>query len=237
VLTWAFTFPETPYFAGYRALTTNGIHLPVLNAFKLLGSLEGERLSVTSSGALGLDELLASSVRQEADVDALAAIAEDRIQILVWNYHDDLVDSEAALVRLDVTVPARFGAYAEVTHVRVDGAHGDAFAVWEAQGRPPEPAAAQLAALRQAMEPAVLERGRLLEITSGAARLSFELPRFGLSLLTITPSSARPREPSSTGDEACSCRFPGRARPELPALLSLALVVGLSRRRRRTRGA
>ena len=66
VLTWAFTFPDSPYFAGYRALTTNGIHLPVLNAFKLLGSLSGDRLPVTSSGARPLDDILANGVRQAA---------------------------------------------------------------------------------------------------------------------------------------------------------------------------
>ena len=51
VLTWAFTFPGTPYFAGYRALATNGINLPVMGAFKLLGRLAGTRLPLTSSGA------------------------------------------------------------------------------------------------------------------------------------------------------------------------------------------
>ena len=50
VMAWAFTFPGTPYFAGYRALTTNGIDLPVMGAFKLLGALDGTRLPVTSSG-------------------------------------------------------------------------------------------------------------------------------------------------------------------------------------------
>ena len=38
------SLPNTPYFAGYRALTTNGIGLPVLGAFKLLGRLAGMRL-------------------------------------------------------------------------------------------------------------------------------------------------------------------------------------------------
>ena len=41
VITWAFTFPGTPYFAGYRALATNGINLPVMGAFKLLGAWPG----------------------------------------------------------------------------------------------------------------------------------------------------------------------------------------------------
>ena len=51
VLTWAFTFPGTPYFAGYRTLATNGINLPVMGAFKLLGRLAGTRVPLTSSGA------------------------------------------------------------------------------------------------------------------------------------------------------------------------------------------
>jgi xylan 1,4-beta-xylosidase len=203
----------------------------------LLAILNGERLPVTSSGALPLDELLTNSVRQESEVDALATIDDAGLQILVWNYHDDLVDSEAAVVRLDVTVPASFGEYAEMKHERVDGSHGDAFAVWKAQGSPATPSAAELSELRAAMEPAVLERGRLLEITGGVATLSFELPRFGISLLTITPSSASPREASTANDAACSCRFAGRVRPTLPALLSLALVVGLFRRRHFTGGA
>ena len=63
LLTWAFTFPGTPYFAGYRALATNGINLPVLGAFKLLGRLAGTRLPLTSSGAHTLDDILANGVR------------------------------------------------------------------------------------------------------------------------------------------------------------------------------
>ena len=58
LLTWSFTFPGTPYFAGYRTLATNGINLPVMSAFKLLGRLAGTRLPVTSSGARALDDML-----------------------------------------------------------------------------------------------------------------------------------------------------------------------------------
>ena len=32
-LTWAFEFEDEPYFAGFRALSTNQIDLPVLNVF------------------------------------------------------------------------------------------------------------------------------------------------------------------------------------------------------------
>src|SRR4029077_11391042 len=74
LVTWAFLFPGSAYFPGYRALESNGIDLPVLNAFKLLGSLDGARLPVTSSGARPLDDILANSVRGLADVDAMASL-------------------------------------------------------------------------------------------------------------------------------------------------------------------
>src|SRR5205823_11251974 len=110
VLTWAFLFNDSPYFAGYRVLATNGIHLPVLNAFKLLGSLDGSRLPVTSSGARPLADILTNSVRQLSDVDAMATRNGQKIQILVWNYHDDLVAATATPVHLTARVPADFGA-------------------------------------------------------------------------------------------------------------------------------
>jgi hypothetical protein len=82
------------------------------------------------------------------------------------------------------------------------------------------------------MEPVVLEPGRVARVASGAVRLSFDLPRFGISLLTLEPSSPNKREASSTGDAGCSCGRPAPARAPLSSLLALSLVVALSRRRR-----
>jgi xylan 1,4-beta-xylosidase len=231
-LTWAFTFPDTPYFAGYRALTTNGIHLPVLNAFKLLGSMSGTRLPVTSSGALPLADILANGVRQQSDIDALAAIDGGRIQILVWNYHDDLAEAEQAPVRLRVSVPPAFGANAVVAHTRVDDAHGNAYAVWVSQGSPAVPSATELTALRQAMEPVVLERQRLVSVAGGVVSFSFDLPRFGLSLLTLAPSNGGEPDAQPASDADCSCRLPAAPRTTPAALFGLALVLAYARRRR-----
>ncbi len=234
VLTWAFTFPGAPYFAGYRELATNGIHLPVLNAFKLLGSLEGERLAVTSSGARPLEEILANGVRGEPDVDALAAMDGDRVEVLVWNYHDDLVDAEPSSVTLEVSVPPAFEANASVTHTRVDGTHGNAHAVWVAQGTPASPSDAELAELRDAMNPVVLEEGRVVRVADGVVRLSFDLPRFGLSLVTLTPTNESVSEPETPppGDDGCSCRVSPHVRTPFFATYALLLVAFFSRRRR-----
>ncbi len=114
LLTWAFTFPDTPYFAGYRALSTNGINLPVLSAFKLLGRLAGTRLPLTSDGARALGDVLVNGVRGAPEVDGMATLNETTdgaaVQVLVWNYHDDVVAVAATPVHLAIKVPARFGA-------------------------------------------------------------------------------------------------------------------------------
>ncbi len=52
-IAWAFTFPGQPIFAGLRAFTTNGIDLPLLNAYRLFGQMKGERVfSRTVQGRL-----------------------------------------------------------------------------------------------------------------------------------------------------------------------------------------
>jgi xylan 1,4-beta-xylosidase len=188
--TWAFTFPGTPYFAGYRALATQGIHLPVLGAFRLLGSLAGTRLPAVSSGAATLAAILANGVRGNADVDAMATLNGQSIQVLVWNYHDDLVTVPATPVSLTVKVPANFGSSVTVSHLRADDTHGDAYTVWTSQGSPAAPSAAQLLALQQGMDPVPLNPPQSIAVTGGSVSVSFDLPRFGVSLLTISPSAA-----------------------------------------------
>ena len=190
-MTWAFTFPGTPYFAGYRTLATNGINLPVMSAFKLLGRLAGTRLPVTSSGARTLADLLANSVRAQPEVDGLATLDGDAVQVLVWNYHDDLVTAAATPVHLTVKVPAGFGSRVRVSHLRVDESHGDAYTVWVSQGMPASPSPAQRAALQQAMEPSSLVPDRTVAVTAdGSVATDFELPRFGVSLVTLSPAGS-----------------------------------------------
>lgn len=240
LLTWAFTFPGTPYFAGYRTLATNGINLPVLSAFKLLGRLAGTRLPLTSSGARALDDILANGVRGQPDVDGLASRDGDAIQVLVWNYHDDLVTVAATPVHLDVAVPVAFGSSARVSHLRVDETHGDAVTVWTSQGMPASPTAAQLAALQQAMDPSPLVADRTVQVAAGGlVSVDFDLPRFGVSLVTIRPvpeaadaGAPLPGQPHG----GCACGVGGRAGdadawPGLFALIAVAMLVRFGRGR------
>jgi xylan 1,4-beta-xylosidase len=247
LLTWAFTFPGTPYFAGYRALATNGIHLPVLGAFKLLGRLAGARLPLTSSGARTLSDILANGVRAEPEVDGMATLDGAAVQVLVWNYHDDIVTVAPTPVHLTITVPASFGSSVRVSHLRVDDTHGDAHTVWVSQGMPANPSVAEVAALEQGMDPSPLgPDGTLAVAADGSVGVDFELPRFGVSLVTIQPAAGAsdggtgidggggspPAEPVTGG--GCSCGV-GRGddaarRAALLGMGALALVMAARRR-------
>lgn len=239
VLTWAFTFPGTPYFAGYRALATNGIHLPVLGAFKFLGQMGGERLAVSSSGSLSMAELLENSVRTAPDIDALASREGDEIRILVWNYHDDLVEVDATRVSLEVTLPEEYEDFVHVTHQRIDDDHGNAFAVWESLGSPREPSEAELAQLRKAMTDFEFATPESLSPDGSAVTLSFDLPRFGLSLVTLTPTTAPPDDGQADpplDPAGCTCRLSASRAPNGAPELLILIVLTLAAVRRRQHG-
>jgi len=189
VLTWAFTFPGSPYFAGYRELASNGIHLPVLAAFQLLGQLSGQRLPLESSGARALAEVVDLGVRSEPDLDGIAARADGKIQVLIWNYHDRLEVAGATTVELSVRVPEELGTSVHVSELRVDDTHGNAPSLWRSQGEPTAPTAEQVQELEDAMAPAALADERRA-VTDGVLSFQFDLPRFGISLVTIEPDPA-----------------------------------------------
>jgi xylan 1,4-beta-xylosidase len=229
VLTWAFTFPGTPYFAGYRALATNGIHLPVLSAFELLGQLQGARLPLSSTGALALDDIVANGVRAEPEVDGMATLDGEKIRILLWNYHDDLVPTDPAPVHLALRVPPSFGGRVRVSHQRVDESHGDAYTVWVTQGMPVTPSAEQTAALMQSMDPSPLAPDTSRAVSGGSVAIDFDLPRFGVSLVTIDRDPTAGEGGAGAGADAamsesahgCGCRV---ARPSDRAFASGPLV-------------
>jgi hypothetical protein len=101
-VTWAFEFEDQPAFASLRALATNGIDKPVLNAFRLMGKLSGEWIETESDGALPLEDVVTHSVTGNADVNAVATRHGKEVDVLVWNYHDADVAAPDAQVQLEV---------------------------------------------------------------------------------------------------------------------------------------
>jgi xylan 1,4-beta-xylosidase len=183
-LTWAFTFEDQPWFAGYRQLATNGVDLPVLNVFRMFAKLGPTQLHAASDAEVALDDLIANGVRERPDVGVLATrTPEGKVAVMTWHYHDDDASGPDAAVSLKLAGLGRQATRA-VTQWRVDKAHANAFTAWQAMGSPQAPDAKQYAQLEAAsvMAPAALPA---LAVTGGAATLSFTLPRQGVTLLVI----------------------------------------------------
>jgi xylan 1,4-beta-xylosidase len=149
-LTWAFTFPGQPWFAGYRQLATNGVDLPVLNAFRLLSRLGTTQVAATSSAEVSLERIMSDGVSRSPDVGVLATrSANGIVDILLWHYQDDDVEGPAADVRLVLTGLAPGFAH-EALVWRVDGREGNAFASWQNMGSPSRPTKRQIERLIRA---------------------------------------------------------------------------------------
>jgi xylan 1,4-beta-xylosidase len=185
-LTWAFEFEDQPFFAGQRVLATNGIDLPVLNVFRMLSRMDGQRVEVTSSSEVPLATIIREGVRGAPDVAALAAIQPGKLAILAWHYHDDDVPGPEARVELNVAgLPLARGAV-RLTHYRVDDDHSNPFAVWKRMGSPAAPDAGQYAELEKAGQLAKLAGApETVAVDGGAAALGFLLPREAVSLLVL----------------------------------------------------
>jgi xylan 1,4-beta-xylosidase len=183
-VTWAFEFEDQPYFAGFRDLATNGIDKPVVNVFRMLGRMLGDRIAVDSSGALPLELVRDTGVRARPDVNALASRSERTVSILLWNYHDDDVAAPAAEVEL--VVDGAQGRSVAVSHDRVDAAHSNAYEAWKRMGSPTAPTQAQYKDLERAGQLQRLEPTRRVKVEDGRVRLAFTLPRQAVSLVRLT---------------------------------------------------
>ena len=180
-LTWAFEFEDQPYFAGFRQLASNGIDLPVLNVFRMFSRMHGHGVPAVSSKQSKLDDILANGVRGEPDVGVVATRSADELAVLVWHYHDD--DLPGPDAKVDLSIRGLPRSFTRVVHFRIDAEHSNAYAAWQRLNSPIAPdkatwdslrAAGQLAIMRDASEP------------STPAKLSFNLPRQGVSLLVFS---------------------------------------------------
>jgi xylan 1,4-beta-xylosidase len=181
-LTWAFEFEGQPYFAGFRSLATNGIDKPVLNVFRMFSRMDGERLTVSSDGAVPLDAMLKSGVREKPDVSALAARDGKKITVLAWHYHDDDVPGPDAAITIDLGgAPA---GTPKVTRTLIDEGHSNSFNVWLAMGSPQSPTPAQIAELEEASKLAEAD-APAVKSEAGRCEITFPLARKGVSLLEL----------------------------------------------------
>ena len=201
-VTWAFEFEDQPAFSGFRSLATDGVDKPVLNVFRLLGMLGGQRahspaarlsnakwLAVSSDAALPLDSILAQSVTGSPDVNAVATRNGNEVDILIWNYHDADVDAPPATIQL--TVDGLKGALAESEYL-VDRTHSNAYAAWQKMGSPAHPDSVQKAALEKAAQLEEIIHDQPLpsrRAGAGSSLATLTLERQAVALIRLHPRS------------------------------------------------
>jgi xylan 1,4-beta-xylosidase len=183
-VTWAFEFEGQPYFAGFRDLATNGIDKPVLNVFRMLGKMTGDRVRAEASGAVPLEAIRDNGVREAPDVGALASRSDRAVAVLMWHYHDD--DLPGPPAEIDLTLDGLPAGTMTVTHERVDADHGNSYEAWKRMGSPDPPTPAQYRELERAGRLAAVEPPRPLRVTAGPAALHLTLPRQGVSLVRLS---------------------------------------------------
>ena len=185
MLSWSFEFEGKDFFEGFRSLATNGVDKPILNLFRMTALMSGNRVATSSTGAVPLDTLLSTGVREASDVDALATVAAHEAAVLLWNYHDaDGVGPEVPATIIITGLPLTLHRVL-LTHFRIDDTHSNAYTVWQSLGSPQHPTPAQYALLQAAGQLQLLTSPQWLEVTNGRATVSTTLPRQAISLLHL----------------------------------------------------
>ncbi len=184
-LTWAFEFEDQSYFAGFRSLATNGIDLPVLNVFRMMAKLTGQRVAVESSGDPGVDAIMRDGVRGAPDVSAIASLAPRKLAIMIWHYHDDDLPGPDAAVQLTVNGLPHAGDSARLTHYRIDETHSNAYAEWKRMGSPIAPTRPQYSRLEAAGQLERIDAPASVRVVDRQATINFALPRQGVSMIVI----------------------------------------------------
>ena len=185
-VTWAFEFEDQPPFAGFRELATNGIDKPVLNAFRMFGMLDSERVQATSSGALATDDVVRNGVRGQPDVGVIAARGNKRVEVIVWNYHDDDIAAVDASIDLNVDGLSATARHVVVEHFRIDPTHSNAFTTWKEMGSPESLSPEQREQLERDGQLQLLDSPQSMPVENGKMHLQFPLPRQGVSLVRLT---------------------------------------------------
>jgi xylan 1,4-beta-xylosidase len=185
MLTWAFQFEAQPYFDGFRTLATNGVDKPILNLFRMAGLMRGDRVEAASRGAIPLESILAKGIRENSDVDVLAARGDSGVSILVWNYHDDDLAGPIVPIALSVQGLPAGTQRVLMTHYRIDANHSNAYSVWQGMGSPRAPTPDQQRQLEAAGQLQLLDSPNWLWNQSESISINFDLPRQAVSLIRL----------------------------------------------------
>ena len=183
-VTWAFEFENQPWYEGFRDLATNGVDKPVLNVFRMYGMMKGKRVSVIGNSMYDLKTMVDSSVRRNYhDIGGLAAKDKNSASVMVWNYHDDDVESPA--MPLQILLEGLPAKTVTITHFRIDAEHSNSNEAWKKMGSPQSPTAEQIALLEAAGQLKMMGKPEKQKMAGGKLVLNISMPGQAVSLLKL----------------------------------------------------
>ena len=184
-LNWSFEFENQPWFAGYRSLATNGVDKSVLNVFRMLGMMSGNRVEVSGDLRYNFKSICDSSVRgNQTDINAFACKDKNTVTVLLWNYHDLYIKANGSQVILNIVgIPV---SNATLTQYRIDNNHSNSYELWKKMGSPQNPTAEQIAELEKAGQLEMFSVPEEIKITNKTATIKMQLPRQAVSLVKIS---------------------------------------------------
>lgn len=183
-VSWSFEFEDQPWYYGFRDLATNGVDKPVLNVFRMFGMMKGMRVRVDGSRMNDLKNVLDSSVRgAQTEIGGLAAKDKRSAAVMIWNYHDEDIQSPGEPVQ--VTIHGMTAPAATVTQYRIDSEHSNSYEVWKKMGSPQQPTAAQIKELEKAGQLQTGGKPEKIKSSAGTAVVNISLPRQGVYLLKL----------------------------------------------------
>jgi len=185
-VTWGFEFEDQPYFRGFRDLATNGIDKPVLNVFRMLGMMQGNRVATESTSRQNYITVRDSSVRgPEPDVNALATKSSNSAAVMVWNYHDKN-DLNVASTEVSLIIKGLPQQRVLLTQYIIDQEHSNSFTAWKKMGSPKELTGKEYKALEAAGQLEEISSPKYITLVNGEVKINFDLQRQGVTLLKVT---------------------------------------------------
>ena len=169
----SFYYPGRRLFEGQRTLfTADGIEKPVFNAFRVLGKMGTKRVEFECS--------------EKGAVDGFASFSDDNsIQIMVYNYMEDVRDREMKEIDVSIRFPEP-GLY-RLRHYRIDQEFSNSYSVWKSLGKPAVPDDKQMSIIKGKMGLELYEPEKRINLNNQEITLSLELPHHSVSLLVFEP--------------------------------------------------
>lgn len=178
-----YVLEENPFIGAMGLINREGIKKPAYNAYKFLAKMGTQHLPVTATGPGGVNGFAARDVN-------------GGVQVLIYNgqspgqgFRDDIYYAVTEAQPIGVTIEGLNPATAyDVTTYRVDATHGNSFALWDAQGRPPmsQMTEENWQALRDGGESAAEPAGQALCGTS--VKLTASLTSPGVLFVELKPA-------------------------------------------------